>query len=606
MSAILEIRDLRVEAQTPAGARTAIAKGISFDLRRGEVVALIGESGSGKTTTCLAILGYARSGCRIVGGSIRFEGTDILALDREQRRRLRGAHIAYIAQSAAASFNPALTLGSQVVETALIHGTMSLREAESRAQELYRRLDLPDPARIGRLYPHQVSGGQLQRVMAAMAVIAQSRVLLLDEPTTSLDVTTQIEVLKAFRRIVRDHDVAAIYVSHDLAVVAQIADRVIVMRDGELLEEAPAQQILTEPRHEYTRELIAAVRRVPATASAPRQGAPAGPSTESRPPLLELRSVSAGYGARGSHLVLRDVTFALPRASTVGIIGESGSGKSTLARVIAGLLPPVGGQLFCDGAPLEPTVRRRARAELRRIQIVFQMADVALNPRHRVADLLARPFRLFVGAEPARVTERVEQVLNLVELSPSIAARYPHELSGGQKQRVNLARALIAEPDAILCDEVTSSLDTLVGAAIIDLLGDLQKRLGLAYLFISHDISTVATIADRIVVLYAGRVVEQGPSGRVLAPPHHPYTRLLLRSVPELRTRWLDEIPTSPLRPPQERNGDTRGCPFHARCPLVIPGVCEQEAPPVHQFLDQHQIACHREPEELFNHSNER
>jgi len=282
------------------------------------------------------------------------------------------------------------------------------------------------------------------------------------------------------------------------------------------------------------------------------------------------------------------------------VIGESGSGKSTLARLIAGLMTPLSGQLFFEGAPLQPRVRQRRPSERQRIQIVFQMADVALNPRQRVRDLLARPLELFVGAKAAAATHRIGEMLDLVELPRSLAMRFPHELSGGQKQRVNLARALIAEPDAILCDEVTSSLDTLVATTIIDLLRGLQEQLGVAYLFISHDISTVASFAEHIVVLYAGRVVEQGPLGSVLAPPHHPYTRLLLNSVPALRKGWLEQATSEPIRPDRHaKERDTPGCPFQPRCPLAIRDVCDRQRPPVHQLAGDHRIACHRQPAEL-------
>jgi peptide/nickel transport system ATP-binding protein len=594
---LLRVEGLRVEARNAAGVWTPIVKGASFEVRRHEVVALIGESGSGKTTTCLAAFGYARAGCRIAGGRILLDGVDVLALGAAARRRLRGARVAYVAQSAAAAFNPALTILSQVTEASHIHRRKTPLDARSSALALCRQLELPEPERFGALYPHQVSGGQLQRLMAVMAVNCGPELLLLDEPTTALDVTTQIEVLKAFKQIVQGQGAAAIYVSHDLAVVAQIADRVIVLHDGELLENAATEEIINAPRHAYTRRLIAAVRPPPRAVTIPAT-TPLVPGLAPRndsPPLLELRGISARYGGAEGKLVLRDVDIVLPEKTTVGVIGESGSGKSTLARVIAGLLPPAAGELFSDGKPLPREVRRRRPSELRRIQIVFQMADVALNPRHRVRDLLARPLDLFVGTRSTAAAARIDEMLDLVELPRSVGARYPHELSGGQKQRVNLARALIAEPAAILCDEVTSSLDTLVATAIIALLKALQARLGLAYLFISHDISTVASLAERIVVLYAGRIVEQGPFARVLAPPHHPYTRLLLSSVPELRRGWLEQtaLPTARAMPPAGSD-DRAGCPFQPRCPLAIRDVCDRVPPPVHRLPGDHRIVCHR------------
>ena len=604
MSALLQIDDLQVEGRLPDHTYAPIVKHVGLEVNRGEVVALIGESGAGKSTVALASLGYARPGCHIVGGRVMFRGTDIMKLDHEGRRRLRGRHVAYIAQSAAAAFNAALTIGYQVNESPLVHGVMSEAEATERAERFFRQLLLPEPKRIARKYPHQVSGGQLQRLMAAMAMACGPDLLVLDEPTTAIDVTTQVEVLIAFKDLIKQNRMAAIYVTHDLSVVVQITDRIIVLYDGEVIEEGTTEQILHRPRESYTRKLMAAVRPSPkVTVAARTQESPAADN----PIAVEVSSLSAGYGGPrdGSaprSMVLFDVSIAVPRGEVVGVIGESGCGKSTLARVISGLLPAASGELRFNGAALESHVRRRSREELRRIQIVFQMPDVSFNPKKRVAQALGRPLKLYFGMDGPSCAERVRELLEMVELPGDYAERYPTELSGGEKQRVNLARALAAEPDVILCDEVTSALDTVVGAAVIELLKHLQDSLGNAYVFISHDLSTVASFADRIVVLYAGRVAEQGTTQEVLKPPYHPYTRLLLASVPELRQGWLEDVRSTK----EASSGMARtvritltGCPFFERCPVAIDEVCNRIDPPTRALSGDHVVACHRELSEL-------
>lgn len=604
MSALLQIDDLQVEGRLPDHTWVPIVRHVDLEVKRGEVVALIGESGAGKSTVALAALGYARPGCHIVGGRVRFRDTDILTLDNAGRRRLRGRHVAYIAQSAAAAFNAALTIGYQVNESPLVHGVMSEVEATERAERFFRQLLLPEPERIARKYPHQVSGGQLQRLMAAMAMACGPDLLVLDEPTTAIDVTTQVEVLIAFKDLIRQNRMAAIYVTHDLSVVVQITDRIIVLYDGEVIEEGSTEQILHHPRETYTRALMAAVRPPPKVTIAAR----AHETPEAvNPIVVETRSLCAGYGgprdgSAPKSMVLFDVDVTVPRSEVVGVIGESGCGKSTLARVISGLLPASSGELRFNGATLESNVRQRSREALRRIQIVFQMPDVSFNPKVRVKRALGRPLELYFGMDGPSREARVRELLEMVELPGSYAERYPTELSGGEKQRVNLARALAAEPDVVLCDEVTSALDTVVGAAVIELLKHLQDSLGNAYVFISHDLSTVASFADRIVVLYAGRVVEQGTTREVLEPPYHPYTRLLLASVPELRQGWLEDV-----RGTEEASSGiaravriTRtGCPFFERCPAAIDEVCNRIDPPSRASSVDHIVACHRELSEL-------
>ena len=580
-----------------------IVKDVSFAIAPGEVLALIGESGSGKTTIALAALCYSRPGCRIAGGRIFLEGTDVLNLDRESLRKLRGGRISYLAQSAAATFNPALTIGEQVTESAVLHGILDREAADARALDLYRRLDLPDAESLGRRYPHQVSGGQLQRLMAAMALCSGPDLMVLDEPTTALDVTTQIEVLGAFKEIIRDQGTAAIYVTHDLAVVAQIADRILVLRGGSIMEMGDTGQIVTKPAHPYTRKLMAAIRPPPRVGD---DGGTGENAAQQERPVIQVKALTAGYGritnGEPAAPVLRNVDTKVKRRSVLGVIGESGCGKSTLARVVAGLLPAAKGEVWLDDHILGAGVADRSLEELRQVQIVFQMADVALNPRHRIGDILGRPLELYHGLKGAQRDERVAELLAMVELPGSFSSRYPEELSGGQKQRVNLARALGANPDIILADEVTSALDTIVGAAVIELLKGLRERLGVSYMFISHDLSTVASFADRIMVLYAGRVVEDGTTGNILGLPSHPYTQLLLSSVPELRQGWLEDVTQTRAAlagiARQVELTDV-GCPFYPRCPIAIEGVCDTTPAPYREPVPGHRIACHREIAEL-------
>jgi peptide/nickel transport system ATP-binding protein len=598
MGATVLVNDLRVVAQAAGGAETAIVKDVSFRIEPGEVLALIGESGSGKTTIGLALMGYARRGCRIAAGAVRVGDTDVLALTEAQRRKLRGRRVSYIAQSAAASFNPSRTIMDQVAETAHIHSLMPRAQAEKKAVQLFRELALPHPETIGQRYPHQVSGGQLQRLMAAMALMSDPDLVIFDEPTTALDVTTQIEVLHAFRRVVRERKTTAVYVTHDLAVVAQMADRILVLRDGAQREIGATPQIIAQPQDDYTRSLIAAASPKPRSGEALAEGAT---------PLLEVRQLVAGYGALDKHgkpasPVLDDVSLKLYRGQAIGVIGESGSGKTTLARVVAGLIGPAGGQVLFDGKPLPRLAQQRTQEQLRRIQIVFQMADTALNPAHTIADILARPLQLHRGLKGDALDKRIAQLLDLVQLPQACARRLPAGLSGGQKQRVNLARALAAEPDLILCDEVTSALDTVVGAAILDLLAQLRKELGVAYMFISHDLNTVRAVCDDIAVLYAGQKVESMSRSAFGHAARHPYFHLLATSVPELRPDWLDQVGSArraalPLvAAPAERAGL---CGFLDRCPLRVAGQCDTRTPPRRALEGGVEVFCHRSGAEL-------
>lgn len=531
-SEILRIDNLHIVARSGDGRQdTGIIKGVNLALRRGEVVGLIGESGAGKSTLGLAALGYTRAGCAMTEGTIHFNGVDFRKLDAEQRRRMRGRRVAYVAQSAAASFNPAKCIIDQVAEGPVRHGLMGREEARARAIQLFRELDLPSPETFGDRYPHQVSGGQLQRAMTAMAMSCRPDILVLDEPTTALDVTTQIEVLASIRKLIREHQTASLYISHDLAVVAQIADRILVLRHGCMVEEGDVQQILHQPRAEYTRALVAN------RAAAPKQSFNAG---RNDPVLLELDRVAARYAK--TLRVVDEISLSIKRGETLAIIGESGSGKSTLARVITGLLPCEDGTMAFRGVRLPPDLAAREKESLRRIQMIYQMPDVALNPRQKVSEILGRPLAFYLGLSGSKLNDRIAELLKEIDLPPDFKNRYPGQLSGGQKQRICIARALAAQPDLIICDEVTSALDPLVADGILDLLARLQREKGYAYIFISHDLGTVRRIADRVAVMLKGRIVSQGSCAEVFSPPWHPYTELLLTSVPEMNTSWLDEV----------------------------------------------------------------
>ena len=522
---LLEIRGLRIAGQSGDDWHE-IVKGIDVVLHRGEVLGLIGESGAGKSTIGLAAMGYARPGCRIVTGTILFDGTDLLRLSERARRTMWGTRMAYVAQSAAAAFNPAHRLIEQCVEAPIVHHVVEANRARRSVIDLFDRLRLPDAEQFGRRYPHQVSGGQLQRAMTAMAMSCHPDMIIFDEPTTALDVTTQIEVLAAIKDLVRQLDTAAIYISHDLAVVAQMADRVMVLRHGALVEEAQTRDMLANPRMAYTKSLWA-VRSL-------HKDEQPGEDV-----LLRVEGVDAHYGAIQ---VLHRINIQVPHGRTVAVVGESGSGKTTLARMITGLLQPTRGRVIYDGKPLPPHLRGRDRALLRRIQMIYQMADTALNPRRRVGDIIGRQLEHHLGLHGAARRRRTVELLRMVELDEGLIGRLPSELSGGQKQRVSIARALAAEPDLIICDEVTSALDQLVAEEVLKLLLRLQKELGVSYLYITHDLATVKAIADEIVVMHRGRVVQSGPKSRVLTPPHEAYTELLLSSVPEMDPDWLDNL----------------------------------------------------------------
>ncbi len=530
---LLKVRDLKIGATVyPPGEKPhdiEIVHGVSFDLERGKVLGLIGESGAGKSTIGLASMAYGRGGVKITGGEVWVNGRDILKTSLGDIRRLRGGEVTYVSQSAAASFNPAKKIMDQVVEAAVEQKKFTRKEAEARARELFAKLGLPDPDNIGDRYPHQVSGGQLQRCMTALALCPEPDLVVFDEPTTALDVTTQIDVLMAIKEAIAATGVAALYITHDLAVVAQVSDDIMVLKMGNTVEYGTTDQIINNPQEEYTQALVS-VRSIDHEEKQPTPE-----------PVLQVDGITARY--KGLNFdVLHNVNVELHPGQTLAVVGESGSGKSTLARVITGLLPPRDGEITFAGRKLSPDLAGRTREDLRELQMIYQMADVAMNPRQTVGTIIGRPLEFYFNMRGAEKRKRIIELLDEIELGEKFIDRYPAELSGGQKQRVCIARSLAAKPKMIICDEVTSALDPLVADGILKLLLDLQKIEDVAYLFITHDLATVRAISDSIAVMYQGRVVRYGPKSQVLNPPFDDYTDLLLSSVPEMHLGWLEEV----------------------------------------------------------------
>ena len=525
---ILEIKDIVVQAGNEDENLTTIIDKVSLTLHKGEIVGLIGESGAGKSTLGLTLMGYCRPGCRITGGTISYLGMDLTKASKEELRKLRGVRIAYVAQSAAASFNPAHKLINQFVEVPLQNHLMTREQASKKCIDIYTKLHLPQPEVIAYRYPHQISGGQLQRAMVAMTMACNPDIIIFDEPTTALDVTTQIEVLATINEVINKFGLAGVYITHDLAVVAQVAHRIKVMRYCKEVEEGDTEQIIYHAAKPYTRELLAS-RSI-------HRDRQVDEVYEDN--LLEVRNITAGYKA--GEKILDNVSLTVKPAQTVAVVGESGSGKSTLARAITGLLPAWEGDIIFDGKKRDPDLKQRYRKTKKRMQMVYQMPDPALNPTQKIETILGRPLTFYLGMKGKKRRERVEELLEMVELPKNYIGRLPNQLSGGEKQRICIARAIAAEPELVICDEVTSALDQIVAVGILKLLQRLQNELKISYLFITHDLDTVKAVADKVVVMLKGKVVEQGDKDELINTPQHPYTKKLLESVPEMDPNWLN------------------------------------------------------------------
>ncbi|MEJ5914516.1 ABC transporter ATP-binding protein [Pseudokineococcus sp. 1T1Z-3] len=538
-SPLLRVEDLDVEFTVDGRPVPAIVSA-SWELARGEVLAVVGESGSGKSTTALALLGLLPAGARARGTAL-FEGQDLLSLDEKAMREVRGSRIAMIFQDPTGSLDPVFTIGSQMVELLRTHHPGMTREAaRARAVELLEQVDVPDPARRLGQYPHELSGGQCQRVMIAMALSGEPEVLLADEPTTALDVTVQQEVLDLLHHLRERTSVAVLLITHDMGVVADLADRVVVMRHGRVVETAPVRQLFAAPGEEYTRMLLSSVpgrtSSARAEGSAPEADERARGGRREGRPYLEVEDLVVSYRGRGRRAetvkAVDGVSLAVRRGEVLGLVGESGSGKSTIGKVVIGLAPVASGRVHVGDVDLGAAPRRRVREVQRTVGVVFQNPTASLDPRRSVGAALEEPLRVLGGLRGGALDARRDELLEAVELPASWERRYPHELSGGQRQRVAIARAISLEPQLLVADEPTSALDVSVQATVLRLLAELQQRLGFACLFISHDLAVVEQLCDRVAVLRAGRVVEEGTTARVLGQPDADFTRELLAAAP--------------------------------------------------------------------------
>lgn len=658
---LIDIRNISVGFTGKSGATLPVLRNIDLTVNPGESIGIVGESGSGKSTLALAAMGYLKRGLRLLDGTVAFRGQDMFARTRSELEQIRGGELALIPQNSGQSLTPTLRVGAQLTEALRLHSTVPEAQFTAKAAELLGQVRLPDPQAILSRFPHELSGGQQQRVAIAMALAGEPGALLLDEPTTGLDVTTQAHILELLRDIARTRGMAMVYVSHDLGAIARVCDRVVVMYAGEAVLEGTTRQVLKAPVHPYARGLLASIPRL----SDPRlpralDGRPPAPGGAGagcsfvercalaqpqcrtvRPPLETLpsgeavrcfrhaeadRIALAGSGAT-PHVIAADAPTALrlddlsisyrrpglfakllgrdsagvptvdgisltvARGETLGLVGESGSGKSTILKSVAGLLPPADGAItISDGAPLSPAVEQRSPDHLRRVQLIFQNPDDSLNPRHTVAQILEQPLRLYFGLSGRALHDRSAEILDRVRLGAHYLDRLPSQLSGGEKQRVAIARAFAADPDLVLCDEVTSALDVSVQAAVLDLLNDLKTRQGTTYVFVSHDLAVVRALSDRVAVLYQGRLCEIGASASVYATPSHPYTEVLLGAVLEPDP---DTAPTLSADDVVELSPPARGCPFQRRCPRRLGSICDTDTPPWQQGADGHAIRCH-------------
>jgi peptide/nickel transport system ATP-binding protein len=662
---VLQVEQLAVRFSVPDGWVHAV-NGISLAVKEGETLAIVGESGSGKSVAMLSVMGLLPTPPARVTGSVRFDGDELLGMEREHLRRIRGNRMAMVFQDPMSSLNPVHTVGSQIGEALRIHRGAGKQEARRAAEDMLRRVGIPDAGRRADDYPHQFSGGMRQRVMIAMALACGPKLLIADEPTTALDVTIQAQIVALVKDLRRDFGMAVIWITHDLGVVADMADRVAVMYAGRVVEQGTVDEIYATTRHPYTMGLLRSVPRLGEDVPVKLEEIPGAPpdmrqdvghcafaprcpfadhrSLESRPPLeatdapdhlvacwhwrelaaagvaerplpelqqraattteplLELRGLQThfpihrGFFGRRAGVVraVDGVDLAIPQGTTLGLVGESGCGKTTLGRTVMRLEKPTAGSLWFDGTDITHAAGDELRAVRRRMQMIFQDPYSSMNPGMRIEDIVAEPMRIHGLGSPREVATRVAELLERVGLSAGSAKRYPHQFSGGQRQRVVIARALALGPQLIVCDEPVSSLDVSVQAQIINLLGDLQRDLGVTYLFIAHDLAVVKHISHEVAVMYLGKVVERAPRDEVYRRPLHPYTQALLKSIPEpdpavarsaSRQVLQGDLP-SPASPPA-------GCRFNTRCPIARKGICNVEEPPLRELEPGHWTACH-------------
>ncbi len=657
---LIQVHDLSVGFTGRAGHTLPVLRNIDIAVRRGESLGLVGESGSGKSTLALAMMGYLKRGLRVIGGGTHFAGLDMFALSRKELEGIRGGRLALIPQNSGQSLTPTLKIGAQLSEALRLHSKLPEAEHSARVVQLLEQVRLPDPSAIAGRYPHELSGGQQQRAAIAIALAGEPEALLLDEPTTGLDVTTQAHILELLRDLAAETGMAMVYVSHDLGAIARVCDRVVVMYAGEAVLEGPVREVLRNPAHPYARGLLASIPKLtdarlpmalegrppppgqagdgcafvdrcaiatdvcrasrPALATSPsgarvrchhadradslptRSPADAAPRVIAEDAILSLGDLSISYARPGfldqilgrkpaTTPTVDGITIELEKGETLGLVGESGSGKSTILKAVAGLLPPAGGRIELAGdGVLPPLVDTRRPDQLRRVQLIFQNPDESLNPRQTIAEILAQPLKLYFGLSGEALRQRTEDLLESVRLGAHYMDRLPSQLSGGEKQRVAVARAFAAEPDLVLCDEVTSALDVSVQAAVLDLLDQLRRSRNTAYVFVSHDLAVVRALSDRVAVLYQGRLCEIGPAAAVYAAPSHPYTEVLLGAVLEPDP---DTAPTLSAADIVELSPPAHGCPFQRRCPRKLGPQCDTEVPPWQADGHGHAIRCH-------------
>ncbi len=664
---LIDIRNISVGFTGKSGETLPVLRNIDLRVGEGESIGIVGESGSGKSTLALAAMGYLKRGLRLLNGAVAFQGQDMFAQSRRELEHIRGGELALIPQNSGQSLTPTLRIGAQLIEALRLHSDVPDAKHTVKAVELLGQVRLPDPDAIMTRFPHELSGGQQQRVAIAMALAGEPHALLLDEPTTGLDVTTQAHILELLRDIARARGMAMVYVSHDLGAIARVCDQVVVMYAGEVVLQGTTRQVLTAPVHPYARGLLASIPKL----SDPRlpvalDGTPPAPGgagagcafvdrcalaqdkcRSARPeltpqpggeavrcffpehadqislagagaepakvaaadePALRLEDLSISYSQPGVFdkilrretarvMTVDGIEITVEKGETLGLVGESGSGKSTILKAVAGLLPPAGGQISVSGgAPLAREVEYRSADHLRKVQLIFQNPDDSLNPRHTIAEILEQPLKLYFGLSGDALYQRSAEILERVRLGAHYLDRLPSQLSGGEKQRVAIARAFAAEPELVLCDEVTSALDASVQAAVLDLLNELKATQGTTYVFVSHDLAVVRALSDRVAVLYQGRLCEIGPSASVYATPSHPYTEVLLDAVLEPDP---DTAPTLSADDVVELSPPARGCPFQRRCPRKIGAICDTDTPPWQQGEDGHAIRCHHAVAEL-------